>query len=85
MIETIPKIPTPEDSARHILRLIVGHFHAMPGRVLREANLLRLFSSDGWDTVEYQPGRSYALEHGWLNAAMDTLTLTSAGYTAAFA
>jgi hypothetical protein len=79
------KIPTPEDSAKHILRLIVGHFHASPGRVLREASLLQIFSSDGWETTEYKPGRSYAVEHGWLNAATDTLTLTNAGYSAAIA
>lgn len=76
---------TPEESARHIVRLIVGHFHAVPGRVLRETSLLQIFSSDGWNPTEYQPGRAYALEHGWLNAATDTLTLTFAGYTAAFA
>jgi hypothetical protein len=75
----------PEHSARHILRLIVGHFHAMPGRALREASLLRVFSSDGWDSCEYKPGRDYAVEQGWLDGVIDhTLTLTSAGYTAAF-
>jgi hypothetical protein len=78
-------IPTPEDSARHILRLLVGHFHALPGRVLREASLVQIFASEGWDTTAFTPGRSYALEHGWLNAATDTLTLTNAGYSAAFA
>ncbi len=79
------KIETPEQSARHILRLIVGHFHGMPGRVLREASLQRILSSDGWNPEGYDPGRSFALEHGWLSAATDTLTLTFAGYTAAFA
>jgi hypothetical protein len=76
---------SPEQSARHILRLLVGHFQAMPGRVLRETSVLQIFPSEGWEATEYQPGRSYALEHGWLNAALDTLTLTSAGYSAAFA
>ena len=76
--------PTPEDSAKHLLRLIVGHFHAVPGRVLRETSLLQIFSSDGWAFTEYKPGRTYAVEHGWLNAALDTLTLTNAGYSAAF-
>ncbi|HUZ72168.1 MAG TPA: hypothetical protein VMU87_04225 [Stellaceae bacterium] len=76
---------TPEQSARQILRLIVGHFQAMPGRVLRETSLLQIVSADGWNAAEYQPGRTYALEHGWLNASVDTLTLTSAGYSAAFA
>jgi hypothetical protein len=80
----LSNIPTPEDSARHILRLIVGHFHAVPGRVLREASLLRIFASDGWDLTEFKPGRAYALEHGWLDAANETLTLTDAGYSAAF-
>jgi hypothetical protein len=76
----------PEHSALHILRLIVGHFHAAPGRVLSEASLRRVFSSDGWDLCEYQPGRDYAVEQGWLDGATDhRLTLTSAGYTAAFA
>ncbi len=81
----ISESQTPEQSARQILRLIVGHFQAMPGRVLREASLLQIVSSDGWNEGEYQPGRAYALDHGWLNAAADTLTLTSAGYSAAFA
>jgi hypothetical protein len=81
----VPERQTPEHSARHILRLIVGHFHAMPGRVLREASLVRIFSSDGWQSGEYQPGRDYALERGWLSGAVDrTLTLTAAGYTVAF-
>jgi hypothetical protein len=80
-----PESQSPEQSARHMLRLIVGHFQAMPGRVLREATVQQIFPSDGWQAVEYQPGRAYALEHGWLNAALDTLTLTAAGYTAAFA
>ena len=81
------KTQTPEESAKHILRLFVGHFHATPGRVIREASLSQVFPSDGWDDTGYEPGRSYALEHGWLNAANDTLTLTltQAGYTAAFA
>jgi hypothetical protein len=81
----IPEPQSPEQSARHMLRLIVGHFQAMPGRVLREATVQQIFPSDGWPSAEYQPGRAYALEHGWLNAALDTLTLTSAGYSAAFA
>jgi len=81
----LSKSPTPEDAARHILRLLVGHFHALPGRVLREASLLQIFASDGWETSAFTPGRSYALEHGWLNAATDTLTLTNAGFSAAFA
>lgn len=64
---------------------MVGHFHAVPGRVLREASLMRIFSSNGWDAAEYRPGRDYALEHGWLSGTGgDTLTLTSAGYTVAF-
>ena len=76
----------PEHSARHILRLIVGHFHATPGRVLREASLKRIFSSDGWDICAFQPGRDYAVEHGWLDGASDhKLSLTPAGYSAAFA
>jgi len=53
--------------------------------VLREASLLQIFASDGWETSAFTPGRSYALEHGWLNAATDTLTLTNAGFSAAFA
>jgi len=53
--------------------------------VLREASLVQIFASEGWDTTAFTPGRSYALEHGWLNAATDTLTLTNAGYSAAFA
>jgi hypothetical protein len=77
-------IPTPEDSAKHILRLVVGHFHAVPGRVLRDTSLLQIFSSDGWESTEYKPGRVYAVEHGWLSAATDTVTLTAAGYSAAF-
>jgi hypothetical protein len=83
----VEKIQSPEESAKHILRLFVGHFHAQPGRVLREASVSQVFSSDGWDATGYPPGRSYAVEHGWLNAATDTLTLTltHAGYTAAFA
>lgn len=57
----------------------------MPGRVLRETSLLQIFPSDGWPSTEYDPGRAYAVEHGWLNPAMDTLTLTNAGYSAAIA
>ena len=76
----------PEHSALHLLRLIVGHFHATPGRVLSESGLRRIFSSDGWDIGEYQPGRDYAVGQGWLDDGADhRLTLTSAGYTAAFA
>jgi hypothetical protein len=75
---------TPEHSARHILRLFVGHFHATPGRVLREAGLLRVFLSDGWNSPAFLPSRDYAVEHGWLNGALDqTPTLTPAGYAAA--
>ena len=56
----------------------------MPGRVLRESSLMQIFVSDGWETAAFTPGRSFALEHGWLNAANDTLTLTNAGYSTAF-
>jgi hypothetical protein len=82
--ETVLKTETAEASARHILRLIVGHFHGTPGRVLREASLLRALSGTSWDTEEFAPGRLYALKYGWLSAAAETLTLTSAGYAAAF-
>lgn len=78
------KSDSAEASARHILRLIVGHFHGAPGRVLRDASLLRVFSCDGWAVERYVPGRLYALECGWLSAAAETLILTAAGYTAAF-
>jgi hypothetical protein len=76
---------TPEQCARHILRLIVGHFHGQPGRVLTDASLLRIFSSDGWKAAGYQLGLLHAVEHGWVSAASDTLTLTTAGFAAAFA
>jgi hypothetical protein len=79
------KDKTPEQCARHILRLIVGHFHAQPGRVLSDASLLRVFSSDGWNEAGYGPGRLYATDYGWLSPACDSVTLTNAGYTAAFA
>lgn len=57
----------------------------MPGRVLRDASLMRIFSSDGWNVAEYRPGRDYAVAQGWLSGTIDdALTLTSAGYTVAF-
>ncbi|HXQ52255.1 MAG TPA: hypothetical protein VN802_14260 [Stellaceae bacterium] len=77
--------PTAEDAARRILRLFVGHFHAGPGRVLKQAILLRDFSSDEWQAAAYEAGVMFATEHGWLAAASDTLTLTSGGYAAAVA
>jgi hypothetical protein len=78
-------MPTPEDAARRILRLFVGHFHAGPGRVLKQATLLRDFSSDEWQAASYEAGVAYATEHHWLDAASDTLTLTSGGYATALA
>lgn len=76
---------TPEQCARHILQVIVGHFHGQPGRVLTDASLVRVFSCDGWEPAGYQLGRLHAVEHGWLSPTSDTLTLTMTGFTAAFA
>jgi hypothetical protein len=82
---TPPERRTPEQAARHILRLIVGHFHAVPGRVLKDASLFRIFASEGWGLPDYPTGRAYAVEHGWLEAPLDdSVTLTSGGYRAAF-
>lgn len=83
---TFRERPTPEQAARHIVRLIVGHFHAIPGRILKDESLLRIFAGEGWTLPEYDPGRAYAVEHGWLaTARADSVILTSDGYRAAFA
>ncbi len=58
-------LPTPEESARHILEIFHEHSRR-PGEVLRHNNFLLPFNKGGWRSEDFNSGIIYAAEQGWV-------------------
>jgi hypothetical protein len=81
----MPTLPTPEDTAREILAIFVGHFHCRAGDVLRTSNFLAVWHPRGLVTEDFKPGMEYAAAQGWVEvlAGGDSFKLTPAGFAEA--
>ena len=80
------RMPTPEESARNVLRIFVGHFSARPGWVLRSINFEA--ANEKRRYLHYDdmgPGMEYAVKQGWIEALPDgdSFRLTEAGFAEA--
>jgi hypothetical protein len=77
--------PSAEQSCRSLLRRLVQHYNAMPGRMLTTESVRTLLPVQTMSGSEFERALSFAKEHGWLNIAEGALTLTQAGYEVAIA
>jgi hypothetical protein len=78
-------LPTPEETAREILAIFVGHFNSRPDHVLRVNNFLAVWHGRGLAAEDFKPGMEYAAAQGWVEVqpSGDSFKLTSAGFSAA--
>jgi hypothetical protein len=80
------RMPTPEESARNVLRIFVSHFSGRPGWVLRWINLdAPTYKRRYLHYDDMGPGMEYAVKEGWIEALPDgdSFRLTEAGFAAA--
>ncbi|SER61312.1 hypothetical protein SAMN04487958_1024 [Vreelandella subterranea] len=78
-------LPTPEETAREILEIFVGHFNSRPGHVLRINNFTAVWHSRGLASEDFKPGMEYAVAQGWVDVQSDgdAFKLTDAGFAEA--
>ena len=78
-------LPTPEETAREILKIFVGHFKCRAGDVLRVNNFLAVWHTRGLASEDFKPGMEYAVTQGWIEvqAGGESFKLTDAGFAAA--
>ena len=78
-------LPTPEETAREILAIFVGHFKSRPEHVLRVNNFLAVWHTRGLEAEDFKPGMEYAAAQGWVEVQPGGISfkLTSAGFAAA--
>jgi hypothetical protein len=74
--------PTPEDAARHILRVFVAEFNRRPFDVLLVDSFERPFAAAPWRPTDFDRGLDHARRQGWIEANGPLLTLTDLGYAA---
>jgi hypothetical protein len=79
---TESKLPSPEETAREILKIFVEHFNGRPGRVLRLPNFLAVWHPRGLHHDDFKPGMEYAVSQGWIEVQTsgDSFKLTAAGF-----
>lgn len=78
-------LPAPEETAREILAIFVGHFKGRPDYVLRVNNFLAVWRTRGLASEDFKPGMECAAMLGWIEVQSggDSFKLTSAGFAAA--
>lgn len=78
-------LPTPEETAREILAIFVGHFNSRPDSVLRVNNFFAVWHGRGLASEDFVPGMEYAAAQGWVEVqpSGDSFKLTSTGFSAA--
>jgi len=75
------QLPTPDETARHILSIFVNHFKRREGDVLQMRNFLAAFSSNGLDTRDLPQGIECAVKNEWLEQTPNGgFKLTAAGF-----
>lgn len=77
--------PTPEQTAREILSIFVGHFNSRPGHVLRVNNFLAVWHSRDLQSEDFKPGMEFAAEKQWVEVidGGTSFRLTDAGFAEA--
>ncbi|ACB95481.1 hypothetical protein [Beijerinckia indica] len=75
---------TAEDSARYMLTIFQRH-NSRKGDTLLVGNFTLPFSQDGWTLADYDAGKAFAIEKGWvkLGKSEQFFTLTEEGLAAA--
>jgi hypothetical protein len=70
-----------EECARYILTIYARH-RTLTGGTLLWANFTLPFSQNGWDVADFDAGRAYAVEQGWIEIGKNDrfLKLTEAGF-----
>lgn len=78
-------LPTPEQTAREILSIFVGHFNARPGHVLRINNFLAVWHGRGLQSEDFKPGMEFAAQSEWVQVIDGGISfqLTDAGFAEA--
>lgn len=78
-------LPTPEETAREILSIFVGHFNSRPGHVLRINNFLAVWHSRRLQSEDFKPGMEFAVEKEWVEVLDNGISfrLTGAGFAEA--
>jgi hypothetical protein len=81
----VATLPTPEETAREILAIFVGHFKCRPEHVLRINNFLAVWHGRGLAAEDFEPGMQYAATQGWVEVQPGgaSFKLTSAGFAEA--
>ncbi|MDB5406678.1 MAG: hypothetical protein JWL84_1590 [Rhodospirillales bacterium] len=80
--DRIMQEPTPEDAARHILRVFVAEFNRRPFDVLLVDSFEGPFAAAPWRPADFNRGLDHARRQGWIEANGPVLTLTDLGYAA---
>lgn len=81
---SIVSLPSPEDTAREILAIFVGHFRCRPDHVLRINNFFAVWHNRGLAAEDLQPGMEFAVTQGWFEVQLGkSFKLTSAGFAEA--
>ncbi|HIE4123809.1 MULTISPECIES: hypothetical protein [Stenotrophomonas maltophilia group] len=74
-------VPSPEQSARKILKLFVEHFEARAGKVLRLSNFNSVIYDYDIKASDFNDGLQYALEKEWIEHSQgQSYILTQAGF-----
>lgn len=74
-------VPSPEESARKILKLFVVHFKGRAGHVLRPNNFNSVLHSYNIRESDFNEGMQYAIEREWIESSQgQSYTLTQAGF-----
>ncbi|EZI29585.1 hypothetical protein [Pseudomonas extremaustralis] len=78
-------LPSPEQTARAILDIFVGHFNRRPEDVLRVNNFLSVWHSRGLEAGDFKPGMEFAATQNWVEILPqgDAFRLTALGFSEA--
>lgn len=78
-------LPSPEQTAREILEIFVGHFKRRPDDVLQVKNFISVWHARGLEAADFKPGMVFAAEQGWVEVTRqgEAFKLTSLGFSEA--
>jgi len=78
-------MPTPEETAREILAIFVGHFKCRPDHVLRINNFIAVWHQRGLEADDFKPGMTFAAQKGWVDVVSngEAFKLTAQGFSEA--
>ncbi|WP_044422788.1 hypothetical protein [Pseudomonas syringae group genomosp. 3] len=78
-------LPSPEQTAREILDIFVGHFKSRPEDVLRVNNFTAVWHPRGLEAADFKPGMDFAAAQGWMEVLRqgEAFKLTALGFAEA--